>query len=189
MTMFRQAVLAASLVAACGLAQAVQPGVSGLTPGYTFQEYSGAAPVGNGQVDVNSVLWYIDEQQVAGFKSYYIFFDPKLQQVSATLTFEGTISAVFTTKSSLDGTNATYGIDVDHDSVFDDYSTNKYIGLEAGQDTVSWAGNSLTLHFRAYDPGDHIRVLVAVPEPSTYALFGAGIAALGFLARRRKPQR
>jgi hypothetical protein len=41
------------------------------------------------------------------------------------------------------------------------------------------------VNFDALRPGDHIRVLVsAVPEPSTYALFGAGL--LGLLAVRRR---
>ena len=46
----------------------------------------------------------------------------------------------------------------------------------------------LTINWRANDPGDHIRVFTlaaAVPEPETYALYMAGLLAVGFIARRR----
>lgn len=39
------------------------------------------------------------------------------------------------------------------------------------------------------DPGDHIRVLTAVPELETYVLFAAGLAALGWRARRDAARR
>jgi hypothetical protein len=45
----------------------------------------------------------------------------------------------------------------------------------------------LTIDWR-HRPGDHIRVFTlatAVPEPETYALFMAGLLAVGFIARRR----
>ena len=34
----------------------------------------------------------------------------------------------------------------------------------------------------------NLQTVAAVPEPETYALFGAGLAALAFLQRRRKPK-
>ena len=181
----------AALVLAGGAAQAADPVASGLPAGYTFAEYSGAAPVGTGAVDTDSVLWFIDEQAVAGVKSWYIFFDPlNRQRISGTVTFDTPIVNVLTTKSQLDSTNATYGIDVDHDGIFDDYATSVLIGLE-GEDSVIWSpgGHTVTINYGTSDPGDHIRVLTEartppVPEPETYALFAAGLGALAWRARR-----
>ena len=60
------------------------------------------------------------------------------------------------------------------------------IGLESNTDSFSFAGNVLTINWRAIDPGDHIRVFTSpVPEPETYVLFMAGLFAVGFIGRRR----
>jgi hypothetical protein len=98
---------------------------------------------------------------------------------------------VLSSRSDLSSSNGTYGIDVDGDSVFDDYATPRFVSPEPSHwpfgDSVTWTpgSQSLTVNFDALRPGDHIRVLVsAVPEPSTYALFGAGL--LGLLAVRRR---
>jgi hypothetical protein len=186
-------ITATALAVACGCAAASTPTVSFGTPDFTFQAYSGNAPVGSGQVDISNTLFYIDEQTVGGLKSWYIFFDPKgVQTVDATLTFDSSVVNILDTKSALDSTNSTYGVDFNHDGVFNDYTTSKYIAPELGDgpfhDTLSWTpgSNTVTLHFNAADPGDHFRVLVAaVPEPSTYALFGIGLLGL-FVARRRR---
>jgi hypothetical protein len=183
-------VLASTLALCTGLAHAADPVPSGLPAGVSFQEYSGAAAVGNGHVDTRNVLWYIDEQTVGGLKSWYILFDPAGgQSTSATITFDRPIVDVLDTKAGLDGTNGTYGIDVDGDGVLDDYDTSFFIAPELqALDTVSWlaGGNTVTIHWNAVDPGDHIRVLVQVPEPSTYALFGIGGLVLALATRRRR---
>jgi hypothetical protein len=181
----------AALVLAGGAAQAADPVASGLPAGYTFSEYSGAAAVGAGLIDTDSVLWFIDEQAVAGIKSWYIFFDPlDAQRITGTVTFDTPIVNVLTTKTQLDSTNATYGIDVDHDGIFNDYTTSFLIGLEIA-DHITWApgGHTITINWGTSDPGDHIRVLTEartppVPEPETYALFAAGLGALAWRARR-----
>ncbi len=176
-----------TLLFAGGAAQAADPTAAGLPAGYTFSEYSGAAPVGSGQVDSSSHLYFIDEKALAGVKSWYIFFDPEGRQgVTATITFDAPIVGVLLTKATLDGSNATYGIDVDSDGVLDDYTTSLLIAPEPRDITTFAVGsNTLTIDWDAVDPGDHVRVLLAVPEPETYALFAAGLAALAWRARRR----
>ena len=185
----------AALALAAPLAHAADPVASTLTPGFSFEEYGGAQAVGAGQVDVRDTLYFIDEMSVGGLKAWYIFFDPKGgQSVEATLTFDMPLVDVFAARDALDGSNATYGIDVDGDTVFDDYASSTFIAPEpAGRfaDSFSWTpgSNTLVLHFNALDPGDHIRVIVGtVPEPATCALFGAGAALFAFVARRRRPR-
>ena len=60
-------------------------------------------------------------------------------------------------------------------------------GLEASRDFYAVSGNTLTIDWKASDPGDHIRVLTSIPEPQTYAMLIMGLGALTFVARRRKP--
>ena len=181
-------------LAAAGAAHAADPVASGLPVGYTFSEYSAAAAVGAGMVDTSSQAFFIDEQTVAGVKSWYLFFDPAgVQSLSGVFTFDTPIIGVLDTKSALDASNATYGIDVDGDGTFDDYATSLLIAPERG-DSTTWAvgGHTVTLDWLTADPGDHIRVLTqaaAVPEPETWALLLAGAAALGWRARRSAARR
>jgi hypothetical protein len=58
-------------------------------------------------------------------------------------------------------------------------------GLESN-DAATFVGNVVTFNFTANDPGDHIRVLTVVPEPSTYALLATGLAGLALARRRRR---
>lgn len=176
-----------AMLCAAGVAQAADPTAAGLPAGFTFSEYSAAAPVGSGQVDSSRHLYFIDEKTVDGVKSWYIFFDPERRQgVTATITFDAPIVDVLLAKATLDGSNATYGIDVDGDGLFNDYTTSLLIAPEPADITTFAVGsNTLTIDWVTDDPGDHIRVLLAVPEPETYALFAAGLAALAWRARRR----
>lgn len=150
-------------------------------PGISFAQYSGSTTVGQGLVDQNT-LFFIDEQSGPLGKSWYIFFDPAgAASVSATITFDTALTGVvFSTKSALLSSDAIYG------APGISYGTSYFIGLEPSN-TVSISGNTLTLHWTAADPGDHIRVFTtAVPEPTSYALMAAGLLAVGFVARRRK---
>ena len=176
--------LAAALAALCMATsvQAADPVAGSLTPGLSFAEYSSSTPTGQGQVDTDT-LYFIDELTGVLGKSWFIFFDPnRTEDVFATLTFDGAITSIISTKAGLDGSNATYG------APGINYGTSLLIGLEpmAG-DSFSFAGNVLTIDWHSSDPGDHIRVFTAlpVPEPETYVLFMAGLLAVGFVGRRR----
>lgn len=176
----------AALLAASA-AQAA-PVLVSLDPGYGFQAYNGTAAVNAGNLDARNVLFRIEEQRIGGLQSWYLFFDPAgSQTVTATIDFGAPIVDVITTSSDLAATRATWQVDVDGDGIFDDYATTLLMGLE-GQDSVSWVQGSalLGIDWNAWDPGDHVRVLVqVVPEPGSIALAALGLAALGG-ARRRK---
>jgi hypothetical protein len=155
------------------------------TPGISFGEYTGTTPVGEGKVDINE-LFFIDEQTGPLGKSWYIFFDPKgLKTVDATITFDGAITGVYSTKSDLDASNATYG------APGITYGTSKYIGPEARTDWFAYipGSNQMTIHFEALDPGDDIRVFTSpVPEPATYAMMALGLVGFGALKLRQRRQ-
>ena len=164
-------------------AQAADPTAVIATPGISFAEYSSPTPVGQGQVD-DSTLYFIDELSGPLGKAWYVFFDPQGPgDISAAITFDSAITGIFIGKSDLDGSNATYG------AAGINYGTSNLIGLEARTDEFTIVGNVLTIDWRAIDPGDHVRVftqVTVVPEPETYALFMAGLLAVGFVSRRRR---
>lgn len=174
---------------ASSLAVAAPPVAVDLTPGFSFVEYAGSAPVGQGAVNTPSTLFYIDEQTAAGYKSWYVFLDPgrPTQDLLATLRFDQPIAAVLTTRAELDATNAVYGAPTIT------YGSRHFMGIEACPldrifcDAVTWTAGAteLALDWSAVHPGDHIRVLV-VPEPSSVLLLGAGLLALGATLRHRR---
>lgn len=182
-------VLIASLLAASAAAQAAAPVASHLTPDLSFEAYSGAKRIGSGNIDDNDSLFWVKEAVVGGLQSWSLFFDPtRVRNISGSITFDGAISQIITSRAGLRSSNATYGIDVDADGVFNDYANAAGMGLESN-DSLTWATSSRTLSFqwRSADTGDQIRVLTAVPEPSTYAMLALGLAAIGLLLRSRRP--
>ncbi|HSW08669.1 PEP-CTERM sorting domain-containing protein [Aquabacterium sp.] len=189
---------AALLALAAASGASATPVVSGLGAGQSFQQYSGTAPVGNGHVNTDNVLWFVDELAVNSLKSWFIFFDPSSSQaISATLVFDSPIVDVIIDRAGLFQSHGVYGVDIDQDGNFNDYQHAARTGLEGVQDGVVWTPGSQTLQLRwtAENPGDHIRVLTGassltalnVPEPASWGLAGVALAALvGARLRRRK---
>lgn len=172
-----------ALTTAGGTALAAAPVADSLSPGFSFAEYTGSAPVGIGQVDVDQTLFFIDEKSVGGVKSWLVFYDADRDFgfVEATLRFDRPILDVISTREGLDATTPLYGSDAVS------YASVRLTGLERS-DSLAWTfgGSTLDLRLITADPGDHIRVLTAVPEPATYALMLAGVGLFGWLRRHRR---
>ena len=112
--------------------------------------------------------------------SHYIYFDPQsAQSIAGSVTFQFPIIGVFFTKAGLAGSSGLFGLD----SVT--YHSGGQTGLELAGDTFWITNNVLNVSWNSSGPGDHMRVLTAVPEPGTYAMLLAGLGLLGFIARRR----
>ncbi len=169
---------------ACTLAQAA-PTASLTTAGASFEEYTGGGTVGNNNVNVDGKLYWMFESQGTylgqAVKSWFVFFDPKKSSnMKGSVSFDQPILHVLDNKADLIATAAfgTPGTTYNY--------SNNLIGLEKGdRDKTSFAGDTLSFNWTASSPGDHIRVMTAVPEPGSYALMAAGLGALGFVARRR----
>jgi hypothetical protein len=176
--------LAAATLLACN-AMAADPTAS-LNPNRTWTEYTGTGPVGNNNININDKAYWMFESAGTwmgqAVNSWFVFWDPRSSlQLKGTISFDHDILYVHDSKAELQAT-AAFG----KPGVTYVYSNN-LVGLEsADASNTSWAGNTLSIKWNASNPGDHIRVMTAVPEPGTYAMFGAGLLALGFMARRRR---
>jgi hypothetical protein len=181
--------ITAAAVAVGAAAHAAAPTAS-LTGPDVFVEYTAAGPVGNGQIDTDDVLYWVHESTGTwhgqSVDSWLIFFDPRLDHVAGTITFPGTIVAVFDDQTELMSTAAS-----ESGSLAYDYS-NRFVGLEApNAAATSFAGATMTFRWLASDPGDHIRLytLAPVPEPAGAALLLAGLALGGAASAQRRRQR
>lgn len=186
----KRLVIGALLAGALSLVTAAPIAVT-LPSAVSLQTYQGTAPLNAGQLDADAVLWLVREQAHDGLQAWYLFYDPlNPHRLRATVDFGAPIVAVFSTRDTLTASQTAWQVDVDGDTVLDDYAWRPLMGLEAG-DTLSWTlgGTQLSLDWRADDPGDHVRVLVqaaqAVPEPASAALALIGLAAAAMVRRRR----
>lgn len=175
--------IAAAIALLAGQAVAAAPSAS---LNRSWNEYAGTQAVGNNKVQNDQSAFWVYEGTGSwlgqAVKSWFVFWDPRSSsQLKGSIDFGQDILFVHDEKAELMAT-AGFG----KAGLSYDYS-NKLVGLEgADRANTSWSGQTLTLKWNASNPGDHVRVMTAVPEPGTYAMFGAGLLALGLMARRRR---
>lgn len=150
----------------------------------SFVEYTGSGPIGNSNLDSNSFYWLFESSGIydgQAVNSWFLIWEPVRARVSGSVTFDAPILFMFDDQAELLATSG-FG----NPAVIYDYS-NADIGLEAlDRSGTSISGSTLTLAWNASDPGDHVRILTAVPEPQTYALMLAGLGLTAWYARRRR---
>jgi opacity protein-like surface antigen len=175
---------AAALVASASAFAAADPIANLSRP---FAEYVGAGPIGNNNLNVGTFYWMHESTGTwmgQDVNSWFLIWDPYSNGVKGTIDFDGAILGVMDERAELIAT-AGFG----KSGVAYDYS-RAAVGLEAtDRANTSFSGEVLSLAWNASNPGDHARVFTAapVPEPQTYALMLAGLVAVGFMARRRRP--
>jgi hypothetical protein len=187
--------LAISLLASAA-AQAAAPAPSAAL-NRSFAEYIGAGPIGqNGLQDGSTVYWLREGSGTwmgQAVDSWFLMWDPvQGAKAHGSISFSRPVLAVFDDRAELLASAGFQAAGVT-------YMNPAAVGLErpanCGNSPINradcwWLGNgdqTLSINWNASSPGDSMRVLTsAVPEPESYALMLAGLAALGFLARRSR---
>lgn len=175
----------------------------------SFVNLNGTGPFTVGQDNFNTNnLYAFDEAQnfvltdelIANFgltnvaagtrvNSHFVFFDPLAREtLQGTITFDTPVLAAITLRPQLIASNYLGAAGVT-------YLDPASVGLEPGVDFItlgSPGANNLRLNFLTTDaPGDHFRVITLasglspVPEPASWAMLIAGVAAIGAAMRRR----
>lgn len=199
-----------ALLAALCAGALTAPAHAGITGGSAnFVDLSGSEPriVGDNSINANRSLFGFDESTVtlthrlqadwatSGWRgkqltagtdvaSHLVYFDPLSRaSLSGFVTFDGPILGLIYSTPRLVGSTPLLGLDDVR------YAFKNGARLEPSRDSFSVVGNRLNLLLTDRNPGDYIRVLTAavpaVPEPSTYAMIGAGLLCIGWMTHRR----
>jgi hypothetical protein len=112
--------------------------------------------------------------------SHYIFFDPGPQlSIIGTVDFNAVVLAILTTKANLVASDFLGNTGVI-------YLNPELRGLEDGDFVTISGPHQIRFNTVAGTPGDYVRVLTAVPIPSTLLLLGSGLVGVVGLRRRFK---
>ncbi len=149
----------------------------------SFVEYTGSGPIGNNNLESNDFYWMFESTGMydgQAVNSWFLIWEPVRARVAGSITFDAPILYMLDDQAEM---AATAGLG--KPGVTYDYS-HPNMGLDVvDKTTTSFAGATLTLAWNGSDPGDHVRILTAVPEPQTFALMLAGLGLIGWFSRRR----
>jgi len=141
-----------------------------------LQNYTAANTVAMAGTRVDSHMFFMNQESGAP--------DPVVE-TSAQFSFSSTVLGIITSDGALDATDTLLGaLGTTYEAGF----TAR--GLEGG-DSVSFAGNTVTLNFRLTQPGDWVRViteadLAPVPLPAGAPLMLVGLGAFALMRRKAK---
>ncbi len=186
-----------SAPASAAIVSGALTGGSAFNNGGSFQEFT-PTTVGNNNQQSNNLFAFTENEAalssgltpdfgsvlIAGrrYQSHFVFFDPgPTRTAEGSVTFNRDILAVLASDANMNASDADFGL------AGVTYLTPTLRGLE-GPDSFSVTGNTISIDFRASDPGDYIRVLTGVPEPTTWAMLIFGFGAVGGAMRRGKKQ-
>jgi hypothetical protein len=119
-------------------------------------------------------------------ESYFLHADPQNNDsmFDGSLTFSTPILGVIVLSSTLSASDTQLGAT---GTVYDTGDSGRGLELTTGQDFVILSSNleTLTFHFFTHSNVDEVRILTAVPEPSSLVLAGCGLVVVAVAAARR----
>jgi hypothetical protein len=208
MNIYARATLAAlALVGGAAITSAhatITPVTSGLTTTYAEDFEGGQSFVGGFRVEAGSDD-YLSLNALAPSASYSFFAPTALAALDLSFWYSvpgagsGTVTLASTTLNLPDtpGNAAQFLFNNPGESAggpfnandFDDRFHTTFSNLAAGTYTLTFSRLGGLFAPNALRVDDVILSVTAVPEPETYALMLAGLGIVGFVARRRRPDR